>query len=97
MEKMNHLYEVMRGRPDDGVSFDETPLTERQAAQVINIFSTYLDEHDMRLDVPRGHDYLASSYDGGYDWCEKCGCAVHPDDIGSCEKKKCPLREEREI
>jgi hypothetical protein len=95
VNRMEHLYEVMRGRDSEGVSFDEKPLTGKQAAAVIRIFDQYLDAHDMRLDVPRDRDYLASSYDGGYDWCEKCCCAVHPDDIGGCTKKKCPLREER--
>ena len=95
IDRMEHLYEVMRGRDSQGVSFGEKALTEKQAAQVINLFSEYLDSDDRRLDVPRGHDSLASSYDGGYDWCEKCG-AVCPDDIGSFKscKRKCPLKEE---
>jgi hypothetical protein len=94
-ERMEHLYEVMRGRPDQGASFDERLLTPRQAAQVINIFSEYLDDHDLRLDVPNGRDYLASSYDGGYTWCETCG-PVGEGDEGCCKKRKCPIREERE-
>ena len=97
VNRMELLYEVMRGRDSEGVSFDEKPLTEKQAAAVIRIFDQYLDAHDTRLDVPRGRDYLASSSDGGYDWCEKCCCAVHPDDIGDCTKKKCPLLEERDL
>jgi ribosomal protein L40E len=92
--RMDHLYEVMRGRDSEGVSFDEKALTERQAAQVINIFSQYLPDHDLRLDVPRGCDYLASSYDGGYEWCEKCG-AVLPDEADDCSKRGCPIRAER--
>lgn len=94
VSRMEHLYEVMRGREHEGVSFDAKRLNEKQAAAVIRLFAEYLDAHDMQLDVPRHHDYLASSYDGGYEWCDNCGCAVHPDDIGSCKKKKCPLREE---
>lgn len=96
VNRMEHLYEVMRGRDSEGVSFDVKPLTEKQAAAVVRIFCQYLDAHDMRLDVPRDRDYLASSHDGGYDWCEKCCRAVHPDDTGHCTKKKCPLREERD-
>jgi hypothetical protein len=91
--RMKHLYEVMRGRESEGVIFDEKPLTERQAAQVINIFSTFLDSGDSRLDVPRGCDYLVSSSDGGYDWCEKCG-AVLPEEAESCRKRRCPIRAE---
>ena len=93
--QMEHLYEVMRGRESHGVAFGAKALTEKQAAAVINIFSWFLDQDDRRLDVPNGYDYLASSYDGGYTWCEKCG-PVHPDDIDGCRKRKCPLREERE-
>lgn len=92
--RMESLYEVMRGRESEGVSFDEKPLTPKQAASVIGIFDQYLDPADLRLDVPNGHDYLASPYDGGYEWCEKCG-AVDPYDGDRCRKRKCPIREER--
>ena len=91
---MEHLYEVMRGRKSEGVTFGEKALTTKQAAAVINIFSPYLDHDDRRLDVPNGYDYLASSYDGGYDWCEKCG-AMRPEDADACRKRKCPIRAER--
>lgn len=92
VSRMEHLYEVMRGRESEGVSFDEKALTPKQAAAVMLILSPYMDTFDMRLDVPKGRDYLASSYDGGYDWCEKCG-AVDPDDANACRKRQCPLRE----
>jgi hypothetical protein len=95
--RMEHLYEVLRGRPSEGVSLDEKPLTIRQAAQVINLFSEFLDPDELRLDVPNGHDRLKSSYDGGYTWCEKCG-PVDEDDfndcVDNCRKRKCPLRAE---
>lgn len=93
-ERMDHLYEVMRGREDQGVTFDEKALTPKQAASVIRLFSVYLDTNDIRLDVPKGGDRLASSDDGEYDWCERCG-AVWPDDAEGCQKRKCPIREER--
>jgi len=93
--RMEHLYEVMRGRESEGVSFDEKPLTPKQAAAVVRLFEEYLDPGDLRLDVPKDRDYLASSYDGGYEWCEKCG-AITPEDADVCAKKKCPLRAERE-
>ena len=92
--RMGELYEAMRGREAAGMAFDAKPLTERQAAAVFNLFDQYIDRHDMRLDVPKGRDYLASSYDGGYDWCEKCG-AVAPEDGDACTKRKCPIRAER--
>jgi hypothetical protein len=90
--RMEHLYEVMRGRDSEGVSFDTKGLTPRQAAEVIILFSEYLDEGDIRLDVPAGHDELAASSDGGYEWCEKCGKAIDPDDIDGCHRKQCPLK-----
>jgi hypothetical protein len=96
VDRMEHLYGVMRGREHEGVTFNaRKPLSPKQAAAVVTLFAEYLDDYDMRLDVPNGHDYLASSYDGGYDWCEKCGPA-HPDEGGQCRTKACPLRAERD-
>jgi hypothetical protein len=107
--RMEHLYEVMRGRDNEGVSLDKVkPLTQQQSAAVIGLFAPYLDTYDLRVDVPEypgrgfnGMDYLASSYDGGYDWCSGdhgTGCfkAIHGDHVGECRKKNCPLRAERE-
>ncbi|HEX5426556.1 MAG TPA: hypothetical protein VFW94_23615 [Candidatus Acidoferrales bacterium] len=93
-ERMEHLYEVMRGRESEGVTFDMKPLTPRQAAEVIILFAEYLDDHDLRLDVPNDRDYLASSYDGGYQWCEKCGPVAEGDE-DICKKRGCPIRAER--
>lgn len=93
--RMDYAYSVMRGVPSEGVDFGAKALNQKQAAAVINLFAEYLDAHDMRLDVPKGRDYLASSYDGGYEWCEKCG-AVTLDDGNACTKRKCPIREEDE-
>lgn len=92
--RMEALYEVMRGRESEGVTFDEKPLTPRQAAQVINLFSVFLDPDDLRLDVPKDCDYLASSADGGYVWCEKCKGAVTDDHARQCRKRGCPLRDD---
>ena len=91
--RMESLYDVMRGCESEGVTFDEDPLNERQAAAVIILFADFLDAEDLRLDVPLGHDYLASSSDGGYEWCDKCGAILH-DDFLNCEKKECPLAED---
>lgn len=90
-ERMEHLYRVMRGRDSEGVTFDAKALNIKQAAAVITLFDQYLDPADLRLDVPNGRDYLASSSDGGYDWCEKCGPMVW-EDVGGCTKRKCPLK-----
>lgn len=89
--RMEHFYEVLRGREDEGVEIGCKPLTTKQANAVIWLFS-FLDKHDIRLEVPKGGDELRSADDGGYDWCEKCG-AVYPEDAGACSKRKCPLKE----
>lgn len=94
--RMDHLYEVMRGREHEGVTFNaHKPLSPKQAAAVVGLFAEYLDDHDMSLDVPNGRDCLASSYDGGYEWCKTCG-PMDPDDVPACRRKACPLRAERD-
>ena len=98
-ERMEHLYEVMRGRESEGVTLNaKKPLSERQAAAVVTLFSEFFTHGDqLRLDVPNGHDHLASSYDGGYDWCEKCG-PISCDDVGervaNCRRRGCPIKKE---
>lgn len=83
-KKMDHAYSVMRGEGCRGESFStDESLSPKQAAAVIILFSQWLDEHDIRLDVPLDRDYLARSDDGGYDWCETCG-AVDPDEAAAC-------------
>lgn len=88
--RMEHFYEVMRGRQQEGVTFPGPKLSPRQAAAVVWLFD-FLDPFDLRLDVPKGCDYLASSYDGGYDWCSRCG-AVEPDYVNNCRKRGCPVQ-----
>lgn len=93
VNRMSAFYDVMRGREEDGIIFDADPLTEKQAASVINIFSSVLDAHDVRLDAPKNRDYLAAMDDGGYAWCEKCG-AVTWEDALNCDCEDCPVRAE---
>jgi hypothetical protein len=82
-DRMECLYEVMRGRNAEGISFDDlTPLTPEQASAVITLFSEFLDKGDIRLAVPNGCDHLKASYDGGYDWCEEHG-AIDENDFYS--------------
>lgn len=92
-DRMDTIYEVMRGRETEGISFDEKPLTAKQAGNVIQLFAEFLDEHDIRLDVPKGCDQLFASYNGGYEWCQNCG-AIRFEDAKICNKRKCPLRKE---
>lgn len=87
-EQMESIYEAMRGREHNGMSFDEKPLTPQQAASVIRLFSQWMDRGDIRLDVPRGYDHLASSCSDEYYWCASCGCAVDPSEWDE-EKDKC--------
>ena len=90
--RMEEMYESLRGR-GEGFTLNSKPLTERQTADVICLFGQWLDTHDCRPDVPKGHDYLSTSDDGGYYWCEKCG-AVTEQDAANCTKRKCPIKEE---
>ena len=89
--RMEKFYEVMRGRPTGGITFPAPKLTPKQAGAVIWLFE-FLDPSDMRLEVPKGCDYLASLDDGGYEWCERCG-AVLLDDAENCRKRGCPVQE----
>jgi len=96
-DRMEHLYDVLRGRESEGVTWSKgAKLTPTQAANVINLIASYLEPNhsDLRLDVPKGHDYLASSYDGGYEWCDRCNAAIADSDIGDCKKRRCPLVED---
>lgn len=95
VDRMNHVFRVLQGDEDEGVTAEAKPMTAKQAAAAIHVFAKYIDDHDTRLEVPNGHDYLAASDDGGYDWCVKCGPA-HPDDVPHCRKKACPARAERD-
>lgn len=89
--RMEHLYQVMRGHTDEGVTFDARKLTPQQAGAVVGLFETFLDPQDLRLEVPKGCDYLASSYYGEYDWCQRCG-AVLPEYAENCRKRSCPVQ-----
>lgn len=94
-EEMETMYEVLRGRPTRGISFDAKALTVEQAAEVIRLLS-FLDPGDQRLDVCLGDDHLTSGDD--YTWCERCG-AVSWDDLDhrmlTCPSgSDCPLVQE---
>lgn len=91
---MGSLYEVMRGRPSEGITFDVKALTPAQAGAVIRLFEQFLDTHDVRLEVPHGYDHLASSLDGGYQWCNKCFRPMAPEDGAGCRRRKCPLADQ---
>ena len=96
-DRMEHLYEVLRGRESEGVTLGSDPLTTQQAGAVVRLLEQYLDPGDHRLEVCRGRDHLTSSETEGYMWCDQCGDAVHPDDFDDalvrCSNTRCPLLE----
>ena len=70
--KMQRLFDVMRGEDDNEINWEGKPLTPRQAAEVIHLFDAYLDNHDIRLELPQGSDdYLLTSDE--YYWCPEHG------------------------
>ncbi len=86
--RMQSLFNVMVGNEAEGTTFDEKPLSPRQAGAVILLFEQYLDRHDVRLSVPKGYDFLTEDYV----WCERCGAAIYQGQ--PCSRKHCLLREE---
>ncbi len=91
--RMKHLYEVMRGRENEGYNFDAKALTPQQAGAVIRLLEEFLDPNDLGLEVPVGHDYLASSYYGEYSWCSKHG-AIAEQDLPNHARMRCDLGKE---
>lgn len=84
--RMEHYYEVMRGREDEGVSWPAPKLSPKQAGAVIWLLADLLDHDDIRLEVARGNDHLSSGDE--YTWCSKCG-AVTDEDANACRKRDC--------
>ncbi len=92
-DRMEHLFRVMladKDEEDEGVSLDAPALTVEQAEAVVNLFGEYLDNHDLRLAVPWGHDRLMDSDE--YVWCEHCCRAIYEDDLSynRDDIAKCP-------
>lgn len=103
MEYMRHVGEVLCGRESRGIQLDCEPLTLRQKAALLTFIESETDVggYDLRAAFPLDEDLedgydVAFSYDGGYDWCSKCGpihsdaffrrCAVCPhQEAGECE------------
>lgn len=90
--RMEAIYSTLRGRSEEGMTFDSEPLSINQARDVIVLFAQYLDLHDIRLEVCKGHDRLTNSYSEGYFWCSKCGAVDYndlPDDFNT-DESVCP-------
>lgn len=80
VDHMEHLYVLLSTGSSRGQNLDCPPFDGDQTSALINVFEDELDQwgFDCRFEVPldenlKRYDFLASSYDGGYDWCEDCG------------------------
>lgn len=93
IEQMRVIYEVMRGRSENGITFDAKPLSPEQCDAVLTLFSEFMDKHDVRVAVLKGKDMIGSRYYGEWDWCEKCAASIAVEDRG-CAKRGCPVRKE---
>ena len=76
--EMEHLFDVMTRGESREVSWNTKKLTLKQAASVIHLFETYLDYHDVRLELPYKRDFLVD--DNQYHWCPNHG-AIYNDDV----------------
>lgn len=96
VSRMEFVYEGLRGRPSEEFEIGKVPpLTPEQCDTVINLFAQWLDKGDCRVAVPVGCDHIATSDDGGYDWCSTCGAVDESDfhdKCASCPVKGCDLR-----
>ncbi len=104
-DHMEHLHELLTTGSSRGVLLDCKPFNAKQAGALIMLFEDAIDQwgFDARFSVPldahlKPYECIKSSYDGGYDWCSKCG-PIHTDDfharcracphakLGKCELK----------
>lgn len=99
--RMEAIYECLRGRESEGMTFDSEALSPRQAACVIVMFSQWLDRGDIRLDLKKGEDKLSSSYLGEYEWCSGCGAVdaseITWDDEADCCDDLCDECKEKNV
>lgn len=95
---LERAYEVLRGRGDGEYRLRGRPLTAEQAGSVLWLFEHLLHlphGDDLRLEVPRGRDFLAPSDD--YEWCSTCGAVFYEDVdhyVRTCRRRGCDLRKE---
>jgi hypothetical protein len=86
-DHMEHLHELLTTGTSRGVTLDCKPFNAKQAGALIMLLEDEIDQwgYDARFAVPldahlKPYDFIASSYDGGYDWCSKCG-PINSDDF----------------
>lgn len=106
-DHMEHLHELLTKGESRGVSLDCKPFKPKQAAALLILFEEEIDQwgFDARFAIPlderlQPYDCIASSYDGGYDWCSKCG-PIHTEDFHArcricphAKRGKCNLKNE---
>lgn len=86
-DHMEHLHELLTTGSSRGTSLDCKPFNAEQAGALIILFEDEIDQwgYDARFAIPLDEqlkplDRIASSYDGGYEWCSKCG-PINQDDF----------------
>lgn len=107
---LEHVGEVLSGNESRGVKLDCKPLShdQKEALLVFIEGETDVKGYDLRAAFPvdesgEAFGCVAFSYDGGYDWCGRCGLPIHEEAVSRrcevCPKRKkkggCELRNER--
>lgn len=106
-DHMEHLHALLTTGESRGTSLDCKPFNRKQAGALLMLFEDAIDQwgFDARFAIPldanlKPYDCIASSYDGGYDWCSKCG-PIHTDDFRErcqicphAKRGKCDLKNE---
>lgn len=106
-DHMEHLHELLTTGSSRGTELDCKPFNPKQAGALLMLFEDEIDQwgFDARFAIPldadlKPYDYITSSYDGGYDWCSKCG-PIHTDDLHArcracphAKRGKCDLKNE---
>lgn len=106
-DHMGHLHDLFRKGKSRGQMLDCKPFNAKQTDALIHVLEDELDQwgYDLRFAIPLDenldpYDRIAASYDGGYDWCSKCG-PINSDDFHArchvcphAKKGKCDLKNE---
>lgn len=107
MDYLTHIWKVLGGDESRGIELGCEPLSFEQRKAMLWLIEGEQDQwgYDSRAEQPLDENDepcgdLASSYDGGYDYCDGPGCGrpYHPDySLRKCnacpQKMKCGLRE----
>jgi hypothetical protein len=98
-DNMERLFDVMVTGARDGITLDVAVLTPAQAAQVVLLFSEFLDTKDIRLTLPHGWDYLVDGEE--CQWCSKKEINIHDEDgcphSMQCDDSECLFVLDQEV